>query len=211
MKFKPIGRKGNNMEVYRGDIFYIEDRFTTQGHEQRPGRPAVVVSNNAGNCHSDNVSIVWLTTANKKPLPTHCEILCNVPSTALCEQVLTISQERLGTYIRSCTEEEMDAVDRCLMVALDLKAPAHDDSYDEAAIDMVDELKEKLKERHALLEAAENQIKEAHAYIVELQKERAALQDNSGGNMKADVIKLTTERDLYKNLYEQTLERMIAR
>ena len=185
------------MKVYRGDIFYIEDKFETIGHEQRPGRPALVVSNNTGNHYCENVSVVWLTTAEKKPLPTHCEVLCSVPSTALCESVTTLSKERLGAYIRSCTEEEMVAVDECLKVALDLEESAHDDG-------MVNELEKQLKERQELLESAEKQIKEAHAYIDELENIPC-------GNMEADVIKLTTERDLYKNLYEQTLERMIER
>lgn len=190
------------MEIYRGDIFYVEDRFATQGSEQRPGRPAVVVSNNLGNKHSGNVSIVWLTTSTKKDLPTHCEVICNVPSTAICEQVVTLSKDRLGDFIRTCTSEEMESIDRCLMVALSLETYECGDSYEEGAIELVNELKEKLNEKQGLLEAAEKQITDAHEYIEMLQAEKAGDEQ--------DVIRLATERDLYKRLYEQTFERLIG-
>ena len=209
------------MEVYRGDIFYIEDNYRTEGSEQRPGRPALVVSNNTGNYHSDIVSIVWLTTAEKKPLPTHCKILSRTPSTAICEQVITISQNRLCEYIRTATEAEMNEIDRCLMIALGLDIPLVTDvtAVERAKNQELDDLKMKLEgaerladERKELIGNAQLQLTEAHSHIERLLAEKAALEENQPANDydPAEVIVLKTERDLYKQQYEKMLERLIG-
>lgn len=78
-------------EIYRGDIYYIMPFYTVTGSEQRAGRPGVVVSNDINNRHSPNVEIVFLTSQEKKPLPTHVPVMCRVPSTALCENIQTVS------------------------------------------------------------------------------------------------------------------------
>jgi mRNA interferase MazF len=47
--------------------------------------------------------------------------MCKVPSTALCEQIDTVSKGRLGNYVRKCTDEEMDAIDKALMYSLGIE------------------------------------------------------------------------------------------
>ena len=51
-------------------------------------------------------------------------MLCKVPSTALCENIQTVSKERLDTFIRSCTTSEMKNIDHALLYSLGLHAPA---------------------------------------------------------------------------------------
>ena len=102
------------MEVLKGDIYFV-DGFTNNYDK---GRPCVIVSNNTGNHFSNKVEVVWLTTADKKPLPTHVEVLCREKATALCENIDTISKDRLGDFIRTCTEAEIQAIDKALMVSL---------------------------------------------------------------------------------------------
>lgn len=107
-------------EIYRGDIYYIMPFYTVTGSEQRAGRPGVVVSNDINNRHSPNVEIVFLTSQEKKPLPTHVPVMCRVPSTALCENIQTVSKERLSTFIKSCTTKELKNIDKlcsCLSVS----------------------------------------------------------------------------------------------
>lgn len=98
--------------VYCGDIFYVENRIDVNpvGSEMWHGRPAVVVSNNDHNCNSDTVAIVYLTLREKSSSPMHVPVQCKTESTALCEQLATISKERLGTYVRRCTEAEMRGI-----------------------------------------------------------------------------------------------------
>jgi mRNA interferase MazF len=106
--------------IKRGDIFYIS-RTPVIGHEQFSGRPAIVVSCNANNKHCETVEIVYLTTQPKADLPTHVMIRsAKFQSTALCEQVTTVSTSRLGDYCGSCTREEMEEVNAAIMVSLGL-------------------------------------------------------------------------------------------
>ena len=106
------------MEIYRGDIFYVSRSDPYIGSEQEEGRPAVIVSNEMCNEHSGNVTVVYLTTKEKKWLPTHVPVMCKEKSIALCECVNTVSKERLGDYIRSCTKKEMNAIDKALAIQL---------------------------------------------------------------------------------------------
>lgn len=107
----------------RGDIFFVTEGAYT-GSEQNGGRPGVIVSNDVGNKHSPCVEVVFLTSREKKPMPTHVEVLCKVPSTALCENIQTVSKERLVSFIRSCTTSEMKNIDHALLCSLGLHAPA---------------------------------------------------------------------------------------
>lgn len=108
-------------EIHRGDVFWIADTQTEVGSEYTKTRPAVIVSNEANNRYSANLEIVWLTTANKKPLPTHVT-LYSAPrvSVALCECVTTISKERLLEYYCTLTSEEMAHIDRAIRISLGL-------------------------------------------------------------------------------------------
>lgn len=106
--------------IRRGDIFYIH-KYPVIGSEQEAGRPGIIVSNEANNRHSGTVEVVFLTTQAKAELPTHVHIESAArPSTALCEQVTTVSIERLGDYGGRLTEREMTQVDIALLISLDL-------------------------------------------------------------------------------------------
>ena len=73
-------------KIYRGEIYYIYETEVS-GNEQAGGRPGIIISNDVGNEHSPVVIVVYLTTREKKPLPTHVKInTADKPSTALCEQ-----------------------------------------------------------------------------------------------------------------------------
>ena len=99
--------------IRRGDVVYVDDKL----HASKP-RPAVIVSNNMCNTYSPMVTIVYLTTKPKKPLPTHTAILCKVPSTALCENIYTVSKTCLGSYVRSCTHSELKGLEQALCCSL---------------------------------------------------------------------------------------------
>lgn len=103
------------LEIRRGDIFYIEKHGWQCGSEQFSGRPGVVVSNDVNNRRSSTVEIVYCTTKPKEDMPTHVQILSTrSPSTVLCEQITTVSIERLGDYIGRCNEQEMLEIDLAL-------------------------------------------------------------------------------------------------
>ena len=104
--------------VHRGDVFNVVTHSTI-GHAQQPGRPAIIVSNEANNLYSPTVEIVYLTSRKKKRLPTHAAIhSAIVKSTALCEQVTTIDRSLLRDYICTLTEQEMAEVNEAIKISL---------------------------------------------------------------------------------------------
>lgn len=125
--------------LYRGDVVWVSD-LKGVGSEQRGERPALIVSNDAANEHAPIVTVVWLTTQDKKPLPTHCEVVGKEKSIALCENITTVSKERIGDFIRSATYTEMEAVDRCIAIALDLWDERSEPIEREFASDIIKEI-----------------------------------------------------------------------
>lgn len=110
-------------EVKRGDIFYIANsKYYATNPENEAGRPGIVVSCNELNENSPSVEVVYLTTKDKKPMPTHVSILCKINSTALCETIYTVSKDRLGDYVRTCTDEEMAAIDKGMLCSLGIRS-----------------------------------------------------------------------------------------
>lgn len=148
----------------RGEIYYIEKStsYQTMGSEQYAGRPAIVVSNEANNENSSVIEVVYLTTQPKTDLPTHVSIKsAKRNSTAICEQVTSVCVDRLGDYVGTCTDLEMQMIDIALAISLGID-----------------------RERSGFVE----------------------LHDTASNDT---IVRLETERDVYKKLYEQMLERTV--
>lgn len=112
----------NHEVIMRGDIYYVH-KGVCAGSEQYGGRPGIVVSNEKNNQYSDTIEVVYLTTKMKHPMPTHVEILSTTrKSTALCEQVHTVSVDRIGQYIGHASKGEMVAINAALLHSLGLSA-----------------------------------------------------------------------------------------
>ena len=107
--------------IKRGEIYWIRSGGV-EGSEQTGTRPCVVVSNDKANQFGPIVTIVPLTTVDKKKnLPTHVDVdSALVPSIALCERVKTIAKDRLSQYIGECTEKEMNEIEKGLRIQLGL-------------------------------------------------------------------------------------------
>lgn len=109
-------------EYHRGEIYYIYPRNVEYvNSEQAGGRPGIIVSNEVNNEFSRVVEVVFLTTRDKKPLPTHVAInSAKYPSTALCEQIDTIDKERIGQYINQVSNAEMNKIEQAMMISLEI-------------------------------------------------------------------------------------------
>lgn len=116
-------KRMNTYEILRGDIFYIEaNSYSTRGSEQWTGRPAVIVSNDHNNKYANTVEVVYLTTQPKKDLPTHTTIYgTSKRSTTLCEQISTIDKSRIGDFIGRVTGEEMEEINKALLISLGIE------------------------------------------------------------------------------------------
>lgn len=114
------------IEIKRGDIYWVDcpdDSTEVNNCIQRFDRPAIIVSNDKNNANSSTLEVVYLTTAPKKPLPTHCTITNAArTSTALCEQVTTISKKWLGNYAGHLNDSEMKNVERCILISLGIES-----------------------------------------------------------------------------------------
>lgn len=170
--------------IKRGDVYYIT-REPNVGSEQQTGRPAIIVSNDANNMYSDTYEVVYLTTQEKKELPTHATIRStNKVSTALCEQISTVSVNRISDYMCKLTPEEMDAVDICMAISLGLT---------------------KIPERVQV--PAENDC-DYDGYCTDDTQENDDVEDIIC-ELHTELAKARAERDVYERLYKDMLERMI--
>lgn len=123
----------------RGEIYYISRRDSLiVGSEAAKSRPGVIVSNDRLNSTASVVEVVYLTTQPKKDLPTHvCLESTGVQSTALCEQIDHVSVNLLGDRCGTCTAEELQAIDRALLVSLGIDSPKTAPAVTAAAHDPV--------------------------------------------------------------------------
>ena len=111
----------NSKNIRRGDIYYVREIKDAVGSEQKGYRPAIVISNNVGNKHSKIKQVVYITTKNKNEIPTHVVInSAKYTSIAICEQIFSVSDERIEKYVGHCTEEEMEKIDKALMISIGL-------------------------------------------------------------------------------------------
>lgn len=115
----------NTREVKRGDIFYItySKNFNDSYSYDTTGRPGVIVSDDHLNRGSEYVEVVYLTTKIKRDMPTHVDVFCKTPSTALCETIHTVEKDRIGTYVRTVSDEEMEGIERGLRRSLGMNVP----------------------------------------------------------------------------------------
>ena len=94
-----------------GDVYMVN--FKGTGSEQLGRRPAVVFQNNVGNRYSPNVIVLPLTTSKKKmKQPTHVmlwaeETGLRYDSVVLCENPVTVSKSRVGSYVTTLPDDMM--------------------------------------------------------------------------------------------------------
>lgn len=113
--------------INRGQLYYADIEEQPIGSEQAGIRPVVILQNNLGNSYSPTIIIAPITSkvTVKAKLPTHVElqpIKKRLPkkSIILVEQIRTIDKSRLKYYIGTLNIAELKAVDRALIIALDI-------------------------------------------------------------------------------------------
>ncbi len=111
----------------RGDI-YLADLGEGKGSEQGGKRPVVVLQNDVGNHYSPNLTIVPLTSKDKKPgQPTHYELKkvkgLSTRSTVLGECLQTISKARIIRYMGKLRKNDMVGVEEAVKAHLGFYMP----------------------------------------------------------------------------------------
>ncbi len=111
--------------IYRGEMYYA-DLNPVVGSEQGGYRPVLIIQNNTGNYHSPTVIVAAMSgkISEKPDLPTHHKVKSYAglkeESLVLLEQLRTIDKKRLQEYIGRLNRADMEQVDRCLAVSLEL-------------------------------------------------------------------------------------------
>lgn len=141
--FKAIINAGgvNNMEVYKGDIFYIEKGKTGEKS------PAVVVSATEVIEETGCAQVAWLTNKEENSSSTHVKVMCMTPSVAICEKLSFAYLDRFGEYIRTCTEKEIQDIDNAMLATFGIER-----QNDNADCEEIRTLKKELEEKQREIE-----------------------------------------------------------
>lgn len=193
----------DSRKFMRGEIYYIYS-FPTVGHEQRSGRPAVIVSNNENNASSGVLEICYLTLKEKPKMPTHVMIdrgPC-MNSTILCEQVTSVAIDKVGDYMCRIPEHLEGELDRALRVSLGL-TPAlkaepisgHDRDPDSYKV-----------ENQSLKHENEHIYRELNAALKELE-----LVKNANSTIKENCASAIKKAEMYERMYNDLLDRLVNR
>ncbi|MFQ7264216.1 MAG: type II toxin-antitoxin system PemK/MazF family toxin [Lachnospiraceae bacterium] len=178
-------------KVYRGEIYYIYETEVT-GNEQAGGRPGIIISNDVGNEHSPVAIVVYLTTREKKPLPTHVKInSAEKPSTALCEQIETVYKGRIGKYIGQITDTEQKNLDKALAVSIGIGLNLKGTKFVETWSKMYSE------------EVPQTTMTDALKKVIpDIEEQEKKAEEN---HTPEEIVRLETERDVYRGMYNELL------
>lgn len=117
-----------NWNYHRGDI-YLVDLATNIGSEQGGCRPVLLVQNDIGNHFGPTLIVAPVSSRywkkSKQPTHTLIEGIQNLssPSVVLAEQLLTIDKVRVMKYLGKVPEDQMQNVNKAVMVSLGLEQP----------------------------------------------------------------------------------------
>ncbi len=118
------------MEFRRGDVVLIAFPYI-QDFTKSKVRPAVVIQNDVGNVHSDNLILASITSqVPEQEFPVHYRVYAgsliakeaglDLDCIVKAETIITIPKSRVIEKIGSFPAEAMAEVDRCLRVSLQL-------------------------------------------------------------------------------------------
>ena len=113
-------------DVRRGQIWLV-DWSPGRGSEQLGTRPALVIQTDAANTNARYPNTIVLTLSTKGlPVATHVEIVPDTrnglreTSWVKCEQILTISKDRLITLWGALSTADLNRVEQAVKTALAL-------------------------------------------------------------------------------------------
>lgn len=180
---------------------YIEETYSiSKKINQDTGRPAVIVSNNDINESQNMVEVVYLVEKPNELLPTHAKVRCYLPYTALCEQIVSVSKDRIDGFIRTCTDEEIEKINKGLSISLGIA------ESDDTMAEKLKELTDSLSEAQRINDGLRNRIKEEIDKQQELEKQLSQIETENTD----ETIKVAAERDIYKDLYMKLTEKLIG-
>lgn len=187
---KQLERMVNNMHTTknnsssrfcRGEIYYVvPENEIAKSEAFVGGRPAIIVSNDMNNEMNGVLEVVYLTRHPRGKLPTNVQVMATgQASTAICDQIYTVSKNRVGKYVGQLSIGETKKVDEALILSLALSKIDKN-----IAVNILESWRNELSENHTDVQI--NQIEERDdALLAEIQKEETLVISDSG--TKSDV------------------------
>ena len=149
------------------------------------------VSYNGSEQHSDRPAVVVSNDKNNENSNVvEVVYMTTQPKTDLP----THSTERIGTYIGECSDKEMENIDIALMISLQL----------DGNMKTSKKYNETIKEQQEEIDLYRKKIQAMQEALKEKENEKPEITASS-----EETIRLQTERDTYKTMYEQLLNRLV--
>ena len=107
----------------RGEI-YFADLDPVVGSEQGGHRPVLVIQNDNGNRYSSILIVAAITSApTRRTYPVDIVITSEhsglmAGSRVMLNQIKSVDKQRIGRYVGSLDESEMDRVERAILISL---------------------------------------------------------------------------------------------
>ena len=111
--------------LVKGQVVMVE-LTSTEANVQRGLRPVIVIQNNIGNKFSPTLIVAPLTSRIKKDMVTHAKLYptiengLSVASTALLEQIQTISKDSVKRVLGVLNDVEMKLINKAIVASLAL-------------------------------------------------------------------------------------------
>lgn len=224
---KNYEKEVERMSIKRGEIYVIElpNGKTVNG---------LIVSSDKRN-EGDWLNAIVLNEKPKGACPV--AIKCGVMQYADCDRITFVGSRSIFDFIRIATDAEMQEIDRALMDSLGLTIEAPEQpirSLDSEYLAKIDDLTMKLEGAERKLDEEKTQYQKllceytcTREKLDELDAENSKILrdcvDLQVKLVKAEkeipvfpeeiqktLLKAETQRDMYKELYEQMLEKMIG-
>lgn len=182
---KNCEREANHMEYKRGEIF----KYNTTGGE----REILIVSSNE-RCEGYYLNALFL---NDNASGNYVQVVCGDLRYVDCDKVSLVTASNMGEYIGTATEAEMLQVDNGIIDSLGLVLSDETDTTEQ----LIEEKKKNLEK--------DNRIKSLEKALNDALRTAPLL--NAGTNSAAEeIIKLETERDMYKAWFEKLMEKAVV-
>ena len=111
--------------LVKGQVVMVE-LTSTEANVQRGLRPVIVIQNNIGNKFSPTLIVAPLTSRIKRDMVTHAKLYptiengLSVASTALLEQIQTISKDSVKRVLGVLNDVEMKLINKAIVASLAL-------------------------------------------------------------------------------------------
>ena len=172
------------MEYKRGEIF----KYNMAGYE----REILIVSSNE-RCWGYYLNALFL---NENASGNYVQVVCGGPRYVDCDKVSLVTADKMGEYIRTATEAEMLQVDNGIIDSLGLVLSDETDTMEQ----LIEE-KKKSNAKDSELEELRKKLNEA-TMVLEVTPPGTMIEER--------IIRLETERDMYKEWFEKLMEKAVV-